>query len=78
MVQKCVSLIEEWSNPFQRAEKLVPLSSGQQAPDGVKQDMLKVKKIGEKNYKNLLITGFHLIQWDSTNQSEKNIYLNQA
>ena len=78
MVQKCVSLIEEWSNPFQRAEKLVPLSSGQQAPGDVKQDMLKVKKIGEKNYKNLLITGFYLIQWDSTNQSEKNVHLNQA
>ena len=56
----------------------MPLSSGQQAPGDVKQDMLKVKKIGEKNYKNLLMTGFYLIQWDSTNQSEKNVHLNQA
>ena len=44
-VQKCVSLIEEWSNPFQRAQELVSLSSGQQAPEDIKQDLLNARKI---------------------------------
>ena len=47
-VQKCVSLIEEWSNPFQRAEELVSLSSGLQAPEDVKRNLLNTRKIGEK------------------------------
>ena len=32
----------------QRAEELVSLSSGQQAPGDVKQDLLKARKIGQK------------------------------
>ena len=44
-VQNSVSLIEEWSNSFQRAEELVSLSSGQQAPEDVKQDLLKARQI---------------------------------
>ena len=47
-VRKCVSLTKEWSNPLQRAEELISLSSGQQAPEDVKQNLLKAKKIGEK------------------------------
>ena len=44
-VQNSASLIEEWSNSFQRAEELVSLSSGQQTPEDVKQDLLKARKI---------------------------------
>ena len=47
-VRKCVSLTKEWSNPLQRAEELISLSSGQQAPEDVKQNLLKASKIGEK------------------------------
>ena len=47
-VRKCVSLTKEWSNPFQRAEELISLSFGQQAPEDVKQNLLKASKIGEK------------------------------
>ena len=47
-VQKCASLIEEWLNLFQKAEELVFLLSGQQAPEDLKQDLLKERKIGEK------------------------------
>ena len=47
MVRKCVSLIEEWSNPFQRTEELTSLSSGVQAPEDVKQDLLNAKSTGE-------------------------------
>ena len=46
-VQKSVSLLEEWSNLFQRAEELISLSSGQQAPEDVKKDLLKTRKTGE-------------------------------
>ena len=35
-VHKYVSLIQQRSNPFQRAEELVSLSFGQQAPEDVK------------------------------------------
>ena len=63
-VQIFVSLIEKWSNPFQRAEELVSFS------EDVKQDLLKARKIVEKQLqKKLLITGFYLKKWDSTNQS---------
>ena len=47
-VRKCVSLTKEWSKPLQRAEELISLSSGQQAPEDVKQNLLKASKIGEK------------------------------
>ena len=52
--QKRVSLIEEWSNPFQRAEEFVSLSSGQQVPEDVKQDLLNARKIGEKQLKEFI------------------------
>ena len=47
-VQKCESLIEEWSNLFRRAEELVSFSSGQQSLENVQQDLLKARKIREK------------------------------
>ena len=52
--QKRVSLIEEWSNPFQRAEERVSLSSGQQVPEDVKQDLLNAREIGEKQLKEFI------------------------
>ena len=48
MVKKCVSLIEELANPFQKSEKLTSLSSGKQATGDVKQDLLKARATGEK------------------------------
>ena len=68
-VQKCVSLIEEWSNPFQRAQEHVSLSSGQQAPEDIKQDLLNARKIGEKQLREFINNRIYLIKWDSTNQS---------
>ena len=47
-VQKCESLIEEWSHLFRRAEELVSFSSGQQSLENVQQDLLKARKIREK------------------------------
>ena len=37
-----------------RAEELVSLSSGQQAPGDVKQDLLKARKIGEKELREFI------------------------
>jgi len=61
VISRCVEIIEEWSNPFEKSENLTSLSSGRHASKEILDDIMKAQKIGEEQLQ-LLINEYPLMK----------------